>query len=308
MRARLPSARCMPTTVRSFLLALCLLCVGGCALPPGVKPDPRDPWERMNRATWKFNDGFDHYVFRPVAKGYTTAVPRVARTGIHNFFTNLGYPIVILNDLLQWQITAFGSDIGRFLMNSTAGIGGLMDPATAVGLEKNDREFGQTLGVWGVKAGPYLMLPLMGPSTVRDTGGLIVDQFSDPRNYLFGRWVSWSLYVVYSMDRRAQLLGSTDRALEEAYDKYAFLRSAYLQNREFKVHGERSTSEEEQEKKLLEEMGEEDDTTGAAPAPATPPAAAPAKPAPPPGPEPSPAPAPAPAPAPPPSEPAPPPR
>jgi len=266
----------MPTTVRSFLLALCLLCIGGCApLPPGVKPDPRDPWERMNRATWKFNDGFDHYVFRPVATGYTKAVPRVARTGVHNFFTNLGYPIVILNDLLQWQLTAFGSDIGRFLMNSTAGIGGLMDPATAVGLEKNDREFGQTLGVWGVKPGPYLMLPLMGPSTVRDTGGIVVDQFTDPRNYIFGRWVSWSLYVVYSMDRRAQLLGTTDRALQESYDKYAFLRSAYLQNREFKVHGEQSTNEEEQERKLLEEMNE-DDTTGAAPAPPSSPAPSPA--------------------------------
>jgi phospholipid-binding lipoprotein MlaA len=266
----------MPTVVRSFLLAVCLLCLGGCALPPGVKPDPRDPWERMNRATWKFNDGFDHYVFRPVATGYTKAVPRFARSGIHNFFANLGYPIVILNDLLQWQITAFGSDIGRFLMNSTAGIGGLLDPATAVGLEKNDREFGQTLGVWGVKPGPYLMLPLMGPSDVRDTGGLLVDQFTDPRNYLFGRWVSWSLYIVSSMDRRAQLLGSSDRALEEAYDKYAFLRSAYLQNREFKVHGEQSTNEEEQEKKLLEEMGE-DDTTGAAPAPNAPAPGAPGK-------------------------------
>lgn len=294
----------MPTAVRSFLLAVCLLCVGGCALPPGVKPDPRDPWERMNRTTWKFNDGFDHYVFRPVAKGYTKAVPRFARTGIHNFFGNLGYPIVILNDLLQWQITAFGSDIGRFLMNSTAGIGGLLDPATAVGLEKNDREFGQTLGVWGVKPGPYLMLPLMGPSDVRDTGGLLVDQFTDPRNYLFGRWVSWSLYIVSSMDRRAQLLGSTDRALEEAYDKYAFLRSAYLQNREFKVHGEQSTNEEEQEKKLLEEMGE-DDTTGAAPAPNAPAPGAPAKAAPA---EPSTTPAPSPAPSPaqtPPAEPAP---
>lgn len=295
----------MPTPVRSFLLAVCLLSLGGCALPPGVKPDPRDPWERMNRATWKFNDGFDHYVFKPVAKGYTKAVPQVARSSIHNFFGNLGYPIVILNDLLQWQITAFGSDIGRFLFNSTFGIGGLFDPATAIGLEKNDREFGQTLGVWGVKPGPYLMLPLMGPSDVRDTGGLLVDQATDPRNYLFGRWVSWSLYIISSMDRRAQLLGSTDQALEGAYDKYAFLRSAYLQNREFKVHGEQSTNEEEQERKLLEEMGD-DDTTGAAPTPNAPAPTAPAKPSPPVEPSTAPAPSPAPAPQPtPPSEPAP---
>jgi phospholipid-binding lipoprotein MlaA len=264
-------------------------------MPPGVKPDPRDPWERLNRTTWKFNDGFDHYVFKPVATGYTKAVPRFARTGIHNFFSNLGYPIVILNDLLQWQITAFGSDIGRFLMNSTAGIGGLLDPATAIGLEKNDREFGQTLGVWGVKPGPYLMLPLMGPSDVRDTAGLLVDQATDPRNYLFGRWVSWSLYIISSMDRRAQLLGSSDRALEGAYDKYAFLRSAYLQNREFKVHGEQSTNEEEQERKLLEEMGD-DDTTGAAPAPNNPASAAPDKASPPAEPSSTPAPSSAPAP------------
>jgi phospholipid-binding lipoprotein MlaA len=286
----------MPVTVRRAALLLCLLHLCGCAAIPG-KPDPRDPWERMNRVTWKFNDGFDHYIFKPAATGYVKVVPRFARTGIHNFFSNLGYPIVMLNDVLQWQLRAFANDTGRLVVNSTVGIGGLFDPASEMGLDRNDREFGQTLGVWGIKSGPYLMLPFMGPSTVRDTVGVVADQFTDPRNYIFGAWVSWSLFVVSSMDQRAQLLGTADKVLEGAYDKYAVLRNVYLQHREFKVHGDRSATEDEQEQKLIEEMGEED--TGAAPAPPGAPAPSPAPEKPPePAPTPAPAPAPTPTPAP----------
>jgi phospholipid-binding lipoprotein MlaA len=281
----------MLVATRRAALLLCLLYLGGCASVPG-KPDPRDPWERMNRTTYKFNDGFDRFVFKPLAKGYVKTVPRFARSNIHNFFSNLGYPIVMLNDLLQGQFRALGNDTARLLVNSTTGVGGLFDPASEMGLDRNSRDFGQTLGVWGFKPGPYVMLPFMGPSDVRDTVGVVGDQLSDPRNYLFGAWVSWSLFVVSSMDQRSQLLDTVDRTLEGAYDKYAVLRSAYLQNREFKVHGSQSTNEEDQERKLLEEMGE-DDATGAAPAPN-----APATPAPAPSPAPAPAPTPQPEPTP----------
>jgi phospholipid-binding lipoprotein MlaA len=274
----------MAVTVRRSALLLCLLCVAGCAALPG-KPDPRDPWERMNRGTYKFNDGFDRLIFKPVAKGYRAVLPQFARSGIHNFFSNLGYPIVMLNDLLQGQFTAFATDTGRLAVNTTIGIGGLFDPASAMGIDRHDRDFGQTLGVWGVKTGPYLMLPFMGPSDTRDAVGVVADQFSDPRNYIFSAWVSWGLFVVSAADQRAQLLDTADRALAGTYDRYAVLRNVYLQHREFKVHGSQSRSEEEQERKLMEEMGEDDSSGGAAP-PAAPPApgaapAGPASPAPP---------------------------
>jgi phospholipid-binding lipoprotein MlaA len=256
----------MPLAVRRILLAACVLCVCGCAAPAGVKPDPRDPWEGMNRATYKFNDGFDRNIFKPVAKGYRKVLPQFARTGIHNFFTNLGYPIVMLNDLLQAQFKAFASDTGRLVLNTTVGIGGLFDPASAAGLDRNDRDFGQTLGVWGVKPGPYLMLPFMGPSDVRDTVGVVGDELTDPRNYIFNYWVSWGLFVVSATDQRNLLLDTADKALEGAFDKYSFLRNAYLQHRDFKVHGGQSTNEEDQERLLLEQAGE-DDSGDATPAP-----------------------------------------
>ena len=165
----------MPSTIRLSLLALGLLLLLGCAtLPPG-KRDPRDPWERMNRATYRFNDTFDRAIFQPVARGYREVTPHFVQTGVSNFFDNLEYPIVMVNDLLQGQIGPFFSDTGRLLLNTTVGIGGLMDPATRVGLEKNDREFGQTFGKWGIGTGPYFVIPFLGPSDVRDSVGIVAN-------------------------------------------------------------------------------------------------------------------------------------
>jgi phospholipid-binding lipoprotein MlaA len=264
----------MTSNLRCSLSVLCLA-LAGCAAQPGVKSDPRDPWERMNRATYRFNDAFDRAIAKPVARGYRKVTPHFVQTGIGNFLDNLESPVVMVNDLLQGQFKAFASDTGRLLMNTTVGIGGLLDPATAAGLDKHDRDFGQTLGTWGLKTGPYLVIPFLGPSDVRDAVGRVGDVYSDPRHYIRNNWVSWGLWGVGAVDTRARLL-DVEGALAGAYDPYAFIRSAYLQHRAFKVHGGQSTGEEDQEQKMLEEAGE-DQGTKAAPAPAQPATAPPSQ-------------------------------
>ena len=173
----------MQTTIRVSALSVVLVTLLGCAAAP-AKKDPRDPWERMNRSIYGFNHAVDHAVLRPVARGYQKVTPSFVRTGISNFFDNLDYPVVILNDLLQARFKQAGSDTGRLLMNTTLGIGGLLDPASSAGLLKYDNDFGLTLARWGAGKGPYLMLPLLGPSDVRDGAGRIPDSFASPRNYI----------------------------------------------------------------------------------------------------------------------------
>ena len=256
----------MHSMTRTSLLAVCLLLLCACAtLPPGAKRDPRDPWERMNRSFYGFNDAIDRAVVKPVSKGYTP-LPQPVQTGVHNFFDNLDYPVTIVNDLLQGQIKSFFSDIGRFLFNSTLGVGGLFDPATAAGMEKNERDFGQTLGKWGVPKGPYIVVPIFGPYDVRDgIGAVTVDYYANPRSYT-KFWVNTSLWLVRGVDRRARLL-PLDATIQSAYDPYAFIRNAYLQNRDFKVTGGQSQSEEEQEQKLMEEATQEENESAPPPQP-----------------------------------------
>lgn len=245
----------MQTTIRILPAALLLLLLGACATAP-PRSDPRDPWERMNRATYAFNDKFDKAVFRPVARGYRNTVPHVVQTGIRNAFDNVDTTIVMLNDLLQGQLTPFMHDTSRLLVNTVIGVGGLFDPATAMGLEKGDRDFGQTLGKWGAHAGPYLVLPFLGPSDVRDTFGRAADTFSTPRAYISNTWWKYGSWSLEKVDGRSRYL-EADRVLDSAYDPYAFLRNAYLQNRAFKVRGGSSQSEADEEQKMLEESGVE---------------------------------------------------
>jgi phospholipid-binding lipoprotein MlaA len=263
----------MRSKTRLSLLSVCLLLLCGCAtLPPGVKRDPRDPWERFNRGSYKFNDAIDRAVVKPVARGYTH-LPQPVQSGVHNFFDNLDYPVTIVNDLLQGQVKSFFSDIGRFVFNTTVGLGGLFDPATAAGMEKNVRDFGQTLGKWGVPKGPYVMVPIFGPYDVRDgIGAVTVDYYANPRSYTTF-WVNTGLWLARGVDRRARLL-PLDATIQSAYDPYAFIRNAYLQNRDFMVHGDQPQTEEEQERKLMEEASQEDEGTQ----PTPPPAAAPPQP------------------------------
>jgi phospholipid-binding lipoprotein MlaA len=220
--------------MQKVALALFVLLLSGCATIPSGKPDPRDPWERFNRASYKFNDALDRAVAKPAAKGYKKVTPRVVRTGVSNFISNLGTITTVFNDVLQGKMKQAGHDSGRFLLNSTIGLAGLFDPASAAGLERNDEDFGQTLGKWGVKSGPYLMLPILGPSTVRDTVGRVPDQFTNPVNYLQDDSTRYIIRGFDFLDLRAGLL-DFEPQLEKSYDKYAFIRNAWLQRREFQV-------------------------------------------------------------------------
>jgi phospholipid-binding lipoprotein MlaA len=220
--------------MKNLMLLIAGLMLTGCATLPSDKPDPRDPWERFNRASFKFNDSLDRAILRPVAKGYVKVTPRVVRTGISNALSNLETVTTIINDALQGKMKQAGRDSARFLMNSTLGLGGLFDPASAAGFENNDEDFGQTLGKWGVKSGPYVMLPVLGPSTLRDTFARVPDQFTDPVNYLEDDSTRYIIRAFDILDLRADLL-SLDEQLARSYDRYAFVRNAYLQRREFKV-------------------------------------------------------------------------
>lgn len=191
-----------------------------------------DPWEKFNRSVFSFNDRADRYVFKPLAKGYVAITPKFVRTGITNLFLNLRSPVVILNDMLQGKIKQAGSDTARFVTNSTVGIVGLFDVAVRLNMPLHDEDFGQTLGKWGVRSGPYLVLPFMGPSTVRDTVGWGVDIVSNPRRYLLEPEVDWSLVGLELLSTRASLLDLEDIVQG---DRYLFIRDLYLQRREFSV-------------------------------------------------------------------------
>lgn len=260
----------MHKPARVTLLAVACLTLFGCAsLPPNAKRDPRDPWERVNRTTFKVNTALDHAIARPIARGYQKVVPSPVRTSVSNFMDNLFYPVTIVNDLLQAKFKGFGQDTGRFLLNTTVGVGGLFDPASKVGLPKNEEDLGQTFGYWGIKSGPYLMIPILGPSDVRDGIGRIGDGFLSPLSYVDNNYIRYGIYGVDVLDIRYRLLPQ-DRLLDEAYDPYAFLRTAYLQRRDYLVTDGKLSDEQlkkqeqdrlEEEKRILEESGGDDTST-----------------------------------------------
>lgn len=233
----------MPNPRLALTGTLTLLLLAGCAtLPPGER-DPRDRFERVNRSVYRFNDTMDRAIAKPVARAYIKVTPQPVRTGVSNFFANLTYPATMANDLLQAKPVQFLRDTSRFVVNSTIGIGGLFDPASKMNLAANKEDFGQTLGRWGVPAGPYLMLPVLGPSSVRDTVGDVADQFADPRHYVKDPWVRYGLWAVDLVDRRASLLGADD-IMQQSYDPYVLLRNAYLERREYLIKDGVTTGDE----------------------------------------------------------------
>ncbi len=218
---------------RSALLGGLILLLTGCAaFPPATERDKRDPLERFNRAVFKLNRGVDRAVARPAAKVYVAVTPKPVRAGVSNFMQNIGYPVTIANDLLQGKPLQMTRDLGRLLVNTTLGVGGLFDPATKMGLVANDEDFGQTLGKWGLHPGPYLMLPLLGPATIRDTFGRAGDVAITPRSYVKDDTTRYAVLALDLVDTRAQLLDA-DATLDSSFDPYGFVRDAYLQRREF---------------------------------------------------------------------------
>jgi phospholipid-binding lipoprotein MlaA len=231
----------MRTLLALALLGLC----GGCATSGGS--DPRDPWERMNRATFEFNDAADRAVLKPVAEGYVKVVPAPAREGVGNFFENIADIGTGLNNILQGKPGEGLSDLGRFAVNTVVGIFGLWDVATPMGLEKHNEDFGQTLGVWGMPPGPYFVIPLLGPSSARDAPAKVVDPQWYYSNAIDNNTIYWSLWGVDKVRQRADLLKAESVVEQAALDRYIFIRDAWLQRRRSQVYDGRPPKEKEEE-------------------------------------------------------------
>jgi phospholipid-binding lipoprotein MlaA len=236
---------CKTVSPRSVVAIAAALGLSACVtLPPNHVRPPQDPWESWNRGVYRVNDKLDRAVLLPVTKGYVHHVPSPIRTGVSNFFSNVAMPIVTVNDALQGKIKAAGTDLGRFLMNSVVGIGGLFDPASSAGLARNYNDFGLTLGHWGAHPGPFFELPLFGPSDVRDGLGKVPDYFLRATYWIPNDWVSYGLWLPAVLDARASLL-PLQPTIDQAYDPYAVVRDAYLARRAYLVSdGKVSPSDE----------------------------------------------------------------
>lgn len=211
------------------LLASALL-LPGCASFRTAAPG--DPIEPINRGIYSFNNTFDHYLFKPIAKGYDAAVPDLVKTGVSNVFQNVADAQSLVSDALQLKGQKFGDDLGRVMLNTTLGIGGIFDLATPMGIERGNEDLGQTLGYWGIGAGPYLVIPFLGPSSLRDSVGRYGDGKIDPISLLSSVPVRNSLTGVRVVDARVSLFPAEALMNQAALDRYTFLRSAYLQRRQ----------------------------------------------------------------------------
>jgi phospholipid-binding lipoprotein MlaA len=220
--------------LRALLLIGTVLALGGCAATPG-RTHGEDPWEGFNRGVYKLNDRVDRATLKPIAKGYKKITPNWMRMGLGNFFANLEYPITVVNQFLQGKVVLGLKDSGRFLLNTTLGLGGLFDVATPAGLQANDEDLGQTLAVWGVGSGPFLTLPLFGPSSLRDAPSRVADFFLDPLVFVDIPWeVQWGKRSLDAIHSRSELL-SLEPTLQRTYDPYTFVRDAWVQRREYQI-------------------------------------------------------------------------
>ena len=211
-----------------------------------VSGTPDDTFEGYNRAMFAFNEAFDDYIFRPVAKGYTKVVPEPARNGVTNFFGNIRDVWYAANHFMQGNAERGVKDLARVTANTIFGIAGLMDVATTMGIEKEKADFGQTLGIWGVGSGPYVVLPILGDSTVRDTVALPAEWYGDPWSYVRKIRVRNIGIVLRAVNYRANMLDASDFVDEVALDKYEFRRDAYLQRRQAMIEGKSTAAWETQ--------------------------------------------------------------
>ena len=229
---------------RLALLGITALLVGCASIPAGVERSPQDPWEPFNRSVFEFNEGLDAYLLKPVVAGYRFILPEFVREGIYNFFSNYNDIYTALYNLLQGKPDFAFNDLMRVVVNTTMGLGGLLDLATAGGLEKHKEDWGQTLGVWGVPAGPYVVLPFFGPSNVRDTFGTVADLESD---YLFRLLpdvaLRNSITGLRVVNARNTYYEAGDLLDGAAIDKYSFMRDAYIQRRAYQINEGRDDEE-----------------------------------------------------------------
>ena len=206
---------------------------------PVAARNPVDPFERFNRTMFVFNDKVDQYALKPVATAYKKVLPSFVQTGVYNFFGNLGDVWTAVNNVLQGRVADGVSDVMRFAINTTFGLGGLIDIGSDAGLQKHRQDFGATLGVWGVQSGPYVVLPLLGSSTLRDTAALPVDFAGDPLTYVNPDRARYSAAALRVVDLRAGVLDASNLIEDAALDRYEFIRDAYLQRRAGKISSNR---------------------------------------------------------------------
>lgn len=220
--------------VKRMIVLFLILMTSGCATTGSQPTDPADPWEGFNRNMYSFNKGLDKVIAKPITLGYKAITPDFVEQGVSNVFDNIGDIPNFLNNLLQGKGKDSISDLTRFVINSTLGIAGLWDPASSLGLTKHNEDFGQTLAVWGVSDGPYVMLPIFGPYTLRGALGLPIDLQFNPVRHINHDRTRYEFTLFNFIDKRSSLMAFEDQ-LESAVDEYSFVRDIYLQNRKFKI-------------------------------------------------------------------------
>lgn len=247
------SATYFPNKFRMSVLCV-FFALSGCAGPSNLSAEksPADPWESMNRPLYDFNNGLDQAIIKPVAKGYEAVVPKTMRRGVTNFSRNLRTPLNGINNLLQGKGLAAANDLARFVVNSTFGILGIFDVATANGVPMSEEDFGQTFAVWGVPDGPYIMVPFLGPRTLRDTFAIPLNFLADPLYHYDNKPVRNTLYALRLIDVRQRLF-KAEELLKGSQDRYISLREAYLQRRQYLIHDGNPPVDEDFFDEFLEE-------------------------------------------------------
>ncbi len=227
------------------------------ALPSRADSDPvSDPLERMNRGIFWFNDGLDRYFLEPVAKGWDFVMPDAVQRSLRNVYDNARFPVNFANNVLQVKPNGAASELFRFLINTSVGLGGLFDPATALGLTAHREDFGQTLGRWGVPQGPYLVLPLLGPSNPRDGIGMAVDSAARVYPWFLPLWINAAISAPDVLNRRALRIDEIAAEREAAFDWYVAVRNAYVQYRRNQVHDREEEPEEDDDDLYYPDIGD----------------------------------------------------
>jgi phospholipid-binding lipoprotein MlaA len=229
-----PSQKATPM-ILCIVASLLAACATGIPATPKDERAASDPWEPMNRHVLAFNDNVDRISFKPLAKGYVNVLPQPIRRGIGNFSRNLRGPLYIVNNFLQGKPSRGMSETARFLANTAFGLGGLIDISRHVGMQPYEEDFGETLAVWGVPDGPYVVVPILGPYTLRDATMIPLNFLADPSFHIEKDRTRLSLYFVRAIDTRAGLFPA-EALIEDSFDRYLTLRESYLQNRQYRIY------------------------------------------------------------------------
>ena len=230
---------------KPILIIFTLILLSGCSYQNELTNDPKDPLENRNRSIYAFNENMDEAILEPAADGYNYITPNFLQRGFNNFFGNVNYPITIINQLLQGNLEELLQDTLRFTINTTIGVFGLFDPASSIGFPEHDEDFGQTLAVWGVPEGPYLMLPFFGPKTLRSLTGDFTDVLFNPLLNIDDTNLKIKINLINILQDRSDL-STIEEELDNSFDPYQFIKDSYIQNRNYKINNGDITDDDEE--------------------------------------------------------------